>query len=150
MRRTRVSAGLCVALCVLAWSAAARGGEITGRPSVRSALAMAGHYWGRTAGPVHVVTTRAARADDTIAYADVDAHTIELMRLFFRTYPLGQPDRLWALTAVIVHEYGHLLGHGHGLYPDDPLAIMSSGEGYLRWPGAPYAVYAPASDSTSG
>jgi hypothetical protein len=143
MRRVLVSAGVCVALCGLACPAAEGGSEITGRPSVRSALAMAEHYWGRTAGPVHVVASRVPRGDETLAYADVDARTIELMRLFFRTYRLGQPDRLWALTGVIVHEYGHLLGHDHGLYADDPLGIMSSGEGYLRWPGAPYPVELP-------
>lgn len=140
MRRVLVSAGVCVALCGLACPAV-EGGEITGRPSVRSALAMAWHYWGRAVVPVDVQTTReAGPVPDALAYADAGTHTIRLTRLFFLTYRLGQPDRLWALTGVVVHEYGHLLGYGHGLYAADPLGIMRTGEGYLSWPGAPYPV----------
>jgi hypothetical protein len=143
MRRVLVSAGVCVALCGLACPAA-EGGEITGRPSVRSALVMAGHYWGRPVTPIGVWTTREpGPLPDALAYADVDAHTIQLTRLFFLTYRLGQPDRLWALTGVLAHEYGHLLGYGHGVYAADPLGIMRSGEGYLSWPGAPYPVDLP-------
>ena len=121
---------LLLALLALGVPSAHAGGSIDGSPSVRSALSAARAYWGTTVCGAYV-RTHEFRDKTILGDAVVSGRRIRVAREFLRDYPSG-PARTEAMRAVIVHEYGHLLGKLHEAYADDPLKVMAhGGEGWM-------------------
>ena len=129
-RPSRLLPVLLVALAFAAPATAHAGGSIDGSPSVRAALNAARAYWGTTVCGAYV-RTHAFRDRSILGDAVVGGRRIRIAREFLRDYRPG-PVRTEAMRAVIVHEYGHLLGKLHETYADDPLHVMShGGEGWM-------------------
>jgi hypothetical protein len=130
MKLLRLLSLLLALLAISATSAQAAGGAINGEPSVRAALRAAQAYWGASVCGAYV-TPHAFRDKSLLGDAVVGGRRIRVARAFLRDYPAG-PARTEAMRAVIVHEYGHLLGRMHETYADDPLRVMAhGGEGWM-------------------
>ena len=136
-----LTAVVAIALLVAPAAAIATPGAFGDQLAVRAGLATAARYWGRTLPATVTVSDETSPTDSSwiasamVGGAEAGDDVIEFYPGFFAAFPIGARClRRYALTALIVHEYGHLLGYSHGVWRADRLGLMEDTAGWARWP----------------
>jgi len=111
------------------------GVDITGARSVTVGLDLARAYWHMTV-PATVTIVDVPGFLAVAEYAPLPdggyGRHIGVTRTALTAWPAGTAARCTQLPALLVHEYGHLLGYRDGiLYPADPSHVMLEYSNYF-------------------